>query len=582
MAERRRRRRADRGTLGRDRPTARRRVAAQPSRRWSSRTRAAAISSTTSSARTSGDGSATRPAPTARTISTSSLATAHGDEEAWTEARAALADRAPLGRGGARDPAGAGVQQRHRRTPSSETWLDRLPGGRAPPGGASGRRRRASSCGPAGRTPRRRSSSARSRDTGSTAARATAWCGASGTLYAQQGRPAGEPSGAPAERRSARHAARPRLGSTRAGAVAGWAIRLALVLALGGGRLVALAPAGRSRAARGPLPGGPRGAARCLWAWGSFPDYVVALGMGIAWVLLRVAPTATAFGGFATSTWFLMLGHPRPGGGPRPLGPALPDHARSRCVAFRRRSSGGPSALLTAGIVSTVLIPSAQARVTFMGPVVLGLADTLKYPPRSRGQRRARAGRASRASAWRRRSSSPGRRRACSRGAVLPEATRDQVSWLAWLQAVLVLEAVSLGAALAWIAWRYRPAEPPPCARPCSTPSSRCSARRRRDEWITALVALAVARRLDHAAVARHRSGLAHARRALPPARYAGARPRGAPGSGRLVIPAVHGHGLQPGRPRRPRRRGRLVRDARPRRARRRRRPGGGRHRRPC
>ena len=46
---------------------------------------------------------------------------------------------------------------------------------------------------------------------------------------------------------------------------------------------------------------------------------------------------------------------------------------------------GQTGALFTAGIVSTILIPSAQARVTFMGPVVLSLADTLKYPPRGRG-----------------------------------------------------------------------------------------------------------------------------------------------------------------------------------------------------
>jgi di/tricarboxylate transporter len=138
-----------------------------------------------------------------------------------------------------------------------------------------------------------------------------------------------------------------------------------------------------------------------------------------------------------------------------------------------------------------VLIPSAQARVTFMGPVVLGLTDTLKYPPRSRGS----AGLALAAFtgfclattlfltgtptcllAWR----------------VLPEATRAQVSWLVWLQAVLVLEAVSLGSALAWIAWRHRPAEP------TRVQATRLHAQLEmlgppsRDERITALVALAV------------------------------------------------------------------------------------------
>ena len=227
-----------------------------------------------------------------------------------------------------------------------------------------------------------------------------------------------------------------------------------------------------------------------LWAWGSFPDYVVALGMGIAWVLLRVAPTATAFGGFATSTWFLMLGI-------LGLAAALARSGllyRITLVTVRRFPPtfvGQASALLTAGIVSTVLIPSAQARVTFMGPVVLGLTDTLKYPPRSRGS----AGLALAAFtgfclattlfltgtptcllAWR----------------VLPEATRAQVSWLAWLQAVLVLEAVSLGGALAWIAWRHRPAESPPVRATLLHAQLEMLGPPSRDERITALVALTV------------------------------------------------------------------------------------------
>ena len=212
--------------------------------------------------------------------------------------------------------------------------------------------------------------------------------------------------------------------------------------------------------------------------------------MGIAWVLLRVAPTATAFAGFATSTWFLMLGI-------LGLAAALARSGllyRITLVAVRRFPPtfvGQTAALLTAGIVSTVLIPSAQARVTFMGPVVLGLTDTLKYPPRSRGS----AGLALAAFsgfclattlfltgtptcllAWR----------------VLPEATRTQVSWLAWLQAVLVLEAVSLGGALAWIVWRLRPAAPSPVRAALLHAQLEMLGPPSRDERITALVALAV------------------------------------------------------------------------------------------
>jgi anion transporter len=276
-----------------------------------------------------------------------------------------------------------------------------------------------------------------------------------GALYAQRGRPADGVSRAPGERQPA---PRSRFRTPAAVPATGEAARryVGLALALAGVALLLWFPpaALEPRAARflAVLAGGT-----ILWAWGAFPDYVVALGMGMAWVLFGVAPTAIVFGGFATSTWFLMLGI-------LGLAAALARSGllyRITLVAVRRfppTFAGQVSALLTAGIVSTVLIPSAQARVTFLGPAVLGLADTLKYPPRSRES----AGLALAAFtgfclattlfltgtptcllAWR----------------VLPEATRAEVSWLAWLQAVLVLEGVSLGVALAWICWLYRPAE---------------------------------------------------------------------------------------------------------------------------
>ena len=309
-----------------------------------------------------------------------------------------------------------------------------------------------------------------------------------GALYAQQGGPGGTPS-----RRARRDGAAGTPSArgavaTLTGGDARWR-SAGLLLAVAVAALVLwLPPSGlEPRAVRflAVLAAGT-----VLWAWGSFPDYVVALGMGIAWVLLRVAPTATAFAGFATSTWFLMLGI-------LGLAAALARSGllyRITLVAVRRfppTFAGQASALLTAGIVSTVLIPSAQARVTFMGPVVLGVVDTLKYPPRSRGS----AGLALAAFtgfclattlfltgtptcllAWR----------------VLPEATRAQVSWLGWLQAVLVLEGVSLGAALAWVAWRHRPAEPTSVRPSLLHAQLQMLGPPSRDERITALVALVV------------------------------------------------------------------------------------------
>jgi di/tricarboxylate transporter/CRP-like cAMP-binding protein len=309
-----------------------------------------------------------------------------------------------------------------------------------------------------------------------------------GALYAQQGHLGIEPSRRAGDGGAARAPSARGASATLTGGGGGWR-SAGLLLALAVAALVLWLPPGglEPRAVRflAVLAAGT-----VLWAWGSFPDYVVALGMGIAWVLLRVAPTTTAFAGFATSTWFLMLGI---------LGLAVA-LARSgllyriTLVAVHRFPPtfvGQVSALVTAGIVSTVLIPSAQARVTFMGPVVLGLADTLKYPPRSRGS----AGLALAALtgfclattlfltgtptcllAWR----------------VLPEATRAQVSWLRWLQAVLVLEGVSLGAALAWISWRYRPLDSTPVRAARLHAQLEMLGPPSRDERITGLVALTV------------------------------------------------------------------------------------------
>jgi di/tricarboxylate transporter len=309
-----------------------------------------------------------------------------------------------------------------------------------------------------------------------------------GALYAQRGRPAGKPDHA-SGRRPTGPEPRPRgrPAALLSGGAGWWCAGLLLALAVAA-CVLWLPPAGlEPRSARflAVLAAGT-----VLWAWGSVPDYVVALGMGIAWVLLRVAPVPVAFGGFATSTWFLMLGI-------LGLAAALARSGllyRITLVAVRRfppTFAGQVSALLTAGIVSTVLIPSAQARMTFLGPAVLGLADTLKYPPRSRGS----AGLALAAFtgfclattlfltgtptcllAWR----------------VLPEATRAEVSWLVWLQAVLVLEGVSLGAALGWIVWQCRPAEQSPVRETVLQAQLELLGPPSRDEHITALVALVV------------------------------------------------------------------------------------------
>lgn len=197
--------------------------------------------------------------------------------------------------------------------------------------------------------------------------------------------------------------------------------------------------------------------AAILWARGRPADYVVALGMGLAWILLGVAPARDAFAGFASSTWFLILGV-------YGLGAALGRSGllyRITLLTLRRfppSFMGHVLALGLAGVASTVLIPSVQGRVTLIGPMLASVSETLGYPPRSRGSAGLAmatflgfslattlflTGTSTCLLAW----------------GMLPEATREEITWLRWLQGVLLLEVVAFVAAVGWIVWRYRPSE---------------------------------------------------------------------------------------------------------------------------
>ena len=234
--------------------------------------------------------------------------------------------------------------------------------------------------------------------------------------------------------------------------VQGWH-GMALALAVGGLPLV-FPPAGLSPQAARLLA--TLGAAAVLWAGGQPPDFVVAIGMGVAWVLLGVAPARTAFAGFASSTWFLILGI-------FAVGAALGRSGllyRVTLLILRRcppTFSGQVLALGLAGVASTLLVPSVQGRVTLVGPMLVRLAEGLGYPPRSRGSAGLAfaallgfslattlflTGTATVLMAW----------------GMLPHATRLQMTWGHWLLGVLPLEVLIFLGTMGWIVWRYGPA----------------------------------------------------------------------------------------------------------------------------
>jgi len=195
--------------------------------------------------------------------------------------------------------------------------------------------------------------------------------------------------------------------------------------------------------------------AAALWMRGRPPDYVVAIGMGLAWILLGVAPPRTAFGGFTSSAWFLMLGV-------FGLGAALGRSGllyRVTLLILRRcppNFTGQVIAFGLAGVASTLLVPSVLARVTLAGPILVGFSDTVGYPPRSRGSAGVAfaallgfslattlflTGTSTNLLAW----------------SMLPEATQAEITWGRWFLAVLPLEVLTFAGALMWIIWRSRP-----------------------------------------------------------------------------------------------------------------------------
>jgi di/tricarboxylate transporter len=114
------------------------------------------------------------------------------------------------------------------------------------------------------------------------------------------------------------------------------------------------------------------------------PDFAVALAMATAWGVLVIAPIATIFSGFASSSWLLALGA-------LALAAAM---VRSGLLfraalwllrAFPATHAGQMLALVFGGIVLTPLVPLSVARVAAIAPLTHELARAFGYASRSRG-----------------------------------------------------------------------------------------------------------------------------------------------------------------------------------------------------
>jgi anion transporter len=120
------------------------------------------------------------------------------------------------------------------------------------------------------------------------------------------------------------------------------------------------------------------------WLVEPVPDFAIALAMATAWGALGLAPLATVFSGFASSSWVLALGALALAAAMLRSG-LLFRSALLLLRAFPATHGGQMLALLFGGIVLTPLVPLSVARVAAIAPLAHELGRALGYRSRSRG-----------------------------------------------------------------------------------------------------------------------------------------------------------------------------------------------------
>jgi di/tricarboxylate transporter/CRP-like cAMP-binding protein len=185
------------------------------------------------------------------------------------------------------------------------------------------------------------------------------------------------------------------------------------------------------------------------------PDYLLGLLMIAAWVVSGTLPVDVAANGFASPTFFLMLGSMAIGAAIERSGllyrgaievvRRLPPSHRVRCLAL-----GGLGVLLAPGM------PSPTARLLLASPLATDIADSLHYPRHSGGS----AGLALATFVGFGMMGSlflTGNPMCLILYGVFPPDVQEQLSWGNWFVAALPTHLVLFGLTMGFLLWRYRP-----------------------------------------------------------------------------------------------------------------------------
>jgi di/tricarboxylate transporter/CRP-like cAMP-binding protein len=210
-----------------------------------------------------------------------------------------------------------------------------------------------------------------------------------------------------------------------------------------------------------------------LFAVEALPDGIVALLIVAVWVIGGVTTPRIAMGGFATTQWALVVSTLAVGVAIAASG-LLYRMALWVVATSRGGYAGQVIGLGVAGMVVGPAAPNATSRVALVAPAVTELVDALGLRPYSKA--------------------AVGLSMAVLIGfgqvvalfltssttsvlvyAVLPEATRDSVSWGSWVLRALPTHILLFVPLAAFILWRYRPREEAPSPLDKASPGGRRS-----------------------------------------------------------------------------------------------------------
>ena len=121
------------------------------------------------------------------------------------------------------------------------------------------------------------------------------------------------------------------------------------------------------------------------WIFNCMDDFIVAILMCVLWALFKTVPFATAFNGFSSTTWWILIGA-------LGLGTAVNKSGLLKRVSlyalrlFPPTFKGQVMAMLGAGTIAAPLIPSTTAKCAITAPIAMGIADQLGLPKQSQGR----------------------------------------------------------------------------------------------------------------------------------------------------------------------------------------------------